>query len=315
MKFGLGVNANETITEIVRKTVEAEKLGIDYVWVSDVPVQLYAPTVASAIAANTRKIQIGLGLLSVFLHTPVQIANSVSTLVEAYGERFELCIGPGDRNLLKSVGVPLYHSRGVGNYLLDAKKQIETTLWKNKVKCRMWLGVQGPKMLEISKFFDGVLLNYAQPDLIKWAVDKVGSVKRKDFQFGIFSSSYVYQDFNPKIYNLLRISSAIVALGASKVVLESLSLSEKIVEAKKKLDNGATIASIIDHIPLKTIELFSIFKPATELGEYLSKISKMKVGHVVFGFPQNFSEKTIKELAQALKSYTQLKRSLQTRNT
>jgi len=303
LKFGLAVNANETVSEIVRKCVEAERLAINYVWVPDVPVQLYAPTVASAVAASTRKIRIGLGLLSVFLHTPVQIASSVSTLVEGYGERFELCIGPGDRNLLKRVGIHLYHPTGVTGYLLTAKNQIEKILRKNRVKCRIWLGAQGPKTLEISRFFDGVLLNYAHPDTVEWAVDKVGHMKRKDFQFGIFSSSYVYQDFDPKIFNLVRISSAIVALGASETVLESLSLREKIAEAKRRLDTGTTLAKVIGQIPQKTVELFSICEPSTELGKYLSVLSKSKIEHVVFGYPQNYSEETVKALAHALKNW------------
>jgi hypothetical protein len=309
LKLGLAVNANETVSEIVRKSVEVEKSAIDYLWVSDVPVQLYAPTVASAVAASTKKIRIGLGLLSVFLYTPVQIASSVSTLVEGYGERFELCIGPGDKNLLKSVGIHLYHHTGVPNHILSAKNQIEKILRKRRVKCRIWLGAQGPKMLEISKFFDGVLLNYAQPDAVNWAVNKVGHVRRKDFQFGVFSSSYFYRNFDPKIYNLLRISSAIVALGASETVLKELSLREEVVEARKELEKGKTIASIIDRIPAKAVELFSICKPSTELGKYLSEISKMKIEHIAFGYPQNFSHRTIEELTQALKDYTQVYRS------
>jgi len=303
LKFGLAVNANETVSDIVGKCVEAERLVIDCVWVPDAPVQLYASAVASAVAASTKKIQIGLGLLSVFLHTPAQIANSVSTLFEGYGERFELCIGPGDRNLLKSVGIHLYHPDGVISYLLTAKNQIEKILRKNRVRCRIWLGAQGPKTLEISKFFDGVLLNYAHPNTIEWAVDKVGHVKRKDFQFGIFSSSYVYQDFDPKIFNLVRVSSAIVALGASEAVLESLGLRDKIAEAKRRLDSGTTLAKVMDQIPDETVELFSICKPLTELGKYLSVLSKSKIEHVVFGYPQNYSEETVKTLAHALKNW------------
>lgn len=301
MKFGLGMNANETVAEIVRKSVWAEKLGLDYIWVSDVPVQHYAPGVASAIAEKTKNIEIGLGLLSVFLHTPLQIANSLVTLLEAYGERFELCIGPGDRNLLNSVGVSLSHRAGVADYLLDAKKQIEKTLRKKKLKCRIWLGAQGPKMLDRSRFFDGVLLNYAQPDLVNWAINVVGHVKRKDFQFGIFSSSYVYSDFDPEIHNLLRISSAIVALGASKSVLRNLSLTKEIAEAKRKLDTGMSLTSVMNLVPIKTVELFSILKSSSDLPKYLSKMSKMKISHIVFGYPQNFSEKTIQELADTLK--------------
>jgi len=304
LKFGLGVNANETIPEINKKSVEAERLGIDYVWVSDVPVQRYAPVVASAIATNTKKIRIGLGLLSPFLHAPTQIANSFTTLVEAYGERFELCIGPGDRNQLERVGVSLSHSIGIRNYLLNAKNQIENTLRKNRIKTRIWLGAQGPKMLEIAKFFDGVLLNYSQPNLIKWAINNIGIVKKKTFQFGVYAPSYVYRGIDLNIYNLLRISAAVVALGAPKTILKQLSLYEKIRELKAKLDAGVIIESIINEIPQQTVELFSVFKSSTELEPYLSDLSKIRIRHVVFGYPQNFSDKTIWELAQALKDYT-----------
>lgn len=303
MKFGLGMNANETVAEIVRKSILAEKQGLDFVWVSDVPVQHYAPAVAAAIAQNTKNLRIGVGLLSVFLHTPIQIANSLATLIEVYGERFELCIGPGDRNLLKSVGVPISHPTGIANYLLNAKKQIEKILRKSTLKCRIWLGAQGPRMLRKSKFFDGVLLNYARPDLINWAIDMVGPPRRKNFQFGVFQSSYVYSDFDPEIYNLLRISSAIVALGAPKSVLRNLGLVEEAAEAKRKLGSGNSFASVANQISVKTMELFSIFKSSSELGKYLSELSKMRVNHVVFGYPQNFSEKTILELAQALNSH------------
>jgi hypothetical protein len=131
-------------------------------------------------------------------------------------------------------------------------------------------------------------------------------VKRKDFQFGIFSSSYVYENFEPKIFNLMRVSSAIVALGASETVLESLSLREKIAEAKRRLDSGTTLAKVMSLIPHETVELFSICKPSTELGKYLSVLSKSKIEHVVFGYPQNYSEETVKTLAHALNNWRKM---------
>ncbi len=305
MKFGLGVNANETLPEIINRSIEAERLGIDYLWVSDVPMQRYAPIVAASIAASTRKPKIGFGLISPLLHTPIQIANSYLTLVEAYGERFELCLGPGDSNQLKRVGISLSHPTGIANYLLNAKKQIAKTLSKNEIKCRIWLGAQGPKMLGIARFFDGVLLNYAHPDLIKWAVDKIGRVEKKGFQLGVYAPAYVHTDFNSEIYGSLRMSSAVVALGAPNSVLRNLSLYEQIAKARKILDSGSTISSIIDEVPQKAVELFSIFKASTDLEPYLSKISETNIEHVVFGYPQNFSEGTVRELAYSLKKYRQ----------
>lgn len=98
LKYGLGVNANETVQEMIGKSVEAERLALDHVWIGDVPSQRYAFVVAAAIAEKTKKLTIGLGLLSPFLHSPDQITNGFLTLAEAYGNRFELCIGPGDRD-------------------------------------------------------------------------------------------------------------------------------------------------------------------------------------------------------------------------
>lgn len=303
MKFGLALNANETISDIVRKSVLAERLGIDYLWVADSPMQLYAPAVAAAVANGTKRIKVGLGLVSPFLHSPVQIASSLSTLVETYGERFELCIGPGDGNLLKSVGVSLHRISGVANHLLSAKNQMEKGLRKNKVECKIWLGAQGPKVLRIARFFDGVLLNYAHQDLVEWAVDVVGSPKKKGFQFGIFAPSYIYTDFDPRIYQLLRIASATVALGAAETVLRKLNLYQEIAEAKRKLEAGAPITSVVQDVPLKTLELFSVFKPSTKMKGYLTEISNKKIEHVVFAYPQNHSEKMVQELAHALKDY------------
>lgn len=301
MKYGLGINVNETIHETVEKSVLAEKLGMDYVWVSDVPEQRYAPIVASAIAANTRKIKIGLGLLSPPLHGSLQIASSVITLVEAYGERFELCIGPGDRNQLKSIGIHLPHSKGISDYLLTAKKDMEKALQKHKVKCPIWLGAQGPKMLKLSRFFNGVLLNYASPDLIKWAIDQIGPVKNSDFKYGTYALSYVYTRLDPKIYNLLKVSSAAVTLGASKTVLEKLGIYEKVAQANRGLDTGASLESIANSIPARSMEFFSIHKHSSELGAYLSELSEIGIKHVVFGYPQNYSTKTIQQLPQALR--------------
>lgn len=307
MKFGLSVNTNETTSEIVEKCVLAERLGIDSVWVSDVPVQLFAPAVAAAVAENTRKIRIGLGLISAFLHSPNHIAQSVITLIEAYGERFELCVGPGDRNLLERAGVSTRPSTGVKHYFKDVFRQIRTLLGRKGMRCKFWLGAQGPVMLETSGFYDGVMLNYAHPEIIKWAIDRVKPRRPRDFQFGIYAPSYVYREFNPEIHKLLRMSSAVVALGASDTVLERLDLRDPMAESKHKFSQGGSVKAVLESVPNKAIDLFSISKSSAELGSYLSELSFRGVQHVVFSYPQNHSAKTVKDLAQALRSGTRHK--------
>jgi hypothetical protein len=307
MKFGLSVNANETMSEIVKKSAEAERLGLDYVWVSDTSEQLYAPVVASAIAEGTKSIKIGVGLLSAFLHSPIQIADSIITLIEAYGERFELCIGPGDRKQLEEVGISLSPLGGIQGFLLSARNQIEKAFKKSKIESTIWLGAQGPKILQISKFFDGVLLNYAQPDLIEWAITQIGSVEKNNFQLGVYSLSYVYEKFDPGIYNLLRISTGFVALGASQALLEKLGLYEKAARAKSGINDDSNVQSFAQELPLETVKQFSIVKSLRELGGYLSELRKLNIDHIVFSYPQSHSEKTLKELAKALNSHAEFR--------
>jgi 5,10-methylenetetrahydromethanopterin reductase len=122
--YGLSINANETIKEIVEKRIEMEKLDFDYVWIADVPTQRYSPTVASAIAKK-QKIKIGLGLLNPFLHTPNQIASSLITLIEFHGNRFELCIGPGDRDQLRRTGILISsYGKSIPKLILKTKESI-----------------------------------------------------------------------------------------------------------------------------------------------------------------------------------------------
>ncbi len=301
MKFGLGVNTNETVSEIVKKCVLAEHLGIDYVWVSDTPTQLYAPAVAAAIAENTQRIKIGLGLISAFLHTPNHIAQSMLTLLQTYRERFELCIGPGDRILLEKAGVSMSYPEGVLIYFRNAKHQIETSLKASGVTCKLWLGAQGPKMLETAGLYDGVLLNYASPDAVQWAIERVKRKTRNTPEFGIYAPSYVYSRFDPEVRQLLRISGTVVALGASKTILKRLNLYSSVGEARRRLGQGATMKSTLDHVPEQAIKPFTIMKSSDELEGYLTELSQIGIQHVVFSYPQNHSEKTIRDLGLALR--------------
>ncbi len=302
MKLGLGVNVNETVHDSVEKSALAERLGYDYVWVSDVPDQRYAPVVASAIAARTKRIGVGLGLLSPFVHSPRQIASSVVTLVETYGERFELCIGPGDRNQLKRIGVDLSQLDNIPKLLLAARKDIKKIFREQRVKCPILLGAQGPKVLEGARFFDGVLLNYGSPNLIRWAVDQVKPVERKDFEYGVYALSYVYAKRDPRIHGLLKVSCMVVALGASRFVLEKLNIDKQIAQVRKLSNTGSSLEPVSDSVAAKLVEFFSIHMRSSELNAYLARLSEIGIGHVVFGYPQDYSKQTIQELSQAMKT-------------
>ncbi len=300
MKYGLGVNVNETTTEVVKKSIQAEQLGLDYVWVSDIPPQRYPFTVASAVASGTRKLRIGVGLLSCFLYTPKQIADGFVTLVEAYGNRFELLLGPGDKEQLQRVGVQLLYSKGIDKYILNSRMKIEKLLQKSKIHGKIWLGAQGPKILGIAHSFDGVFLNYASLELVKWATSLAQTRHKKEFQIGVYAPSYVYSSLNEKVKRFLRYASAVVAMGSPDFALKTLGIKEKIAGWKRKLESNDNMAFIFDDISPEIVEAFSIHKSVEELKSYVTKMSDLGVKHMVFSYPQGSSRKTIEDLAQAL---------------
>jgi hypothetical protein len=187
------------------------------------------------------------------------------------------------------------------HYFKNVKLQIKTMLKKEGVSCRLWLGAQGPKMLKTAACFDGVWLNYAHPNEVKWAIETVKAHRRNDMQFGVYVPSYVYRDFDPQVGMLLEMSNAVVALGASDAVLQRLNLYELIKEGKHRLKEGATVKSVLQYVPSKATDLFSISKRSDKLKGYLAELSNIGVQHVVFSYPQGYSLKTITDLAIALK--------------
>lgn len=302
MMFGISLNVNDPVSETLAKGMSAERLGLDYVWAADLPSQRYAPVVAAVVASATHEIRVGLGLISPFLHTPQQIASSLTTLAESYGSRFDVCIGPGDRDELLRVGVDLDAVRGISQHVLNARREIHKLLKERGLECRIWLGAQGPAILRIAPAFDGVLLNYSSPTMLRWALEVIRAAKDGiPNLLGVFAPSYVYGDFDPNIHRMLQFASATVALGTSDYVLRRFSLLESLQPARKELLCRTFDSSILRLVPPDIIEKFGIFKSHDELSAYVDELKRLGIEHVVFSHPQGHSIETIKELATALR--------------
>ena len=300
LTFGLGVNANESLHSMIDRSIAAETTGLEYLWIADSPVQFYSPIVASATAAKTSRIRIGLGLMSILLHTPRQIADALVTLSNAYGNRFDLCIGAGDRQQLRQVGVNLESFGSLPLRVLEARRKIALRVHKANVRTKIWLGAQGPKMLATAKSFDGVLLNYSKPEMIRWAIREAMPRAKRAFTVGTCSPSYVYVRKRPKIHQLVKVSSAVVALGAAPTVLRRFGLFEKLREARKLARASPTLEAIVDAVPDEVVRDFSVTMKAASLPSYLAELKSLGVRHVVFAYPQDYSVETVRELGKAL---------------
>ena len=126
MEFGLflefpiseGMTPTDAFKESFSLVDTAEDLGVKSVWLAEYHFNatrvLSAPiTIASALAARTEKIRIGLGVVCLPLGNPVRFAEEIATIDHISEGRVELGVGRGTfPNVHEGFNVPYGESRG-----------------------------------------------------------------------------------------------------------------------------------------------------------------------------------------------------------
>ena len=126
MEFGLflefpqgeGKTASDAFKESFSLVDTAEDLGVNSVWLAEYHFNagrvLSAPiTIASALAARTENIRIGLGVVCLPLGNPVRFAEEIATIDQISEGRVELGVGRGTfPNVHEGFNVPFAESRG-----------------------------------------------------------------------------------------------------------------------------------------------------------------------------------------------------------
>jgi alkanesulfonate monooxygenase SsuD/methylene tetrahydromethanopterin reductase-like flavin-dependent oxidoreductase (luciferase family) len=95
-----GMTEREAFTECFTLADEAEALGVDSVWLAEYhfsPISVLSSpiTIASAIAARTQRIRIGLAVVLLPLGNPIHLAEDVATLDHISQGRVEFGVGRG----------------------------------------------------------------------------------------------------------------------------------------------------------------------------------------------------------------------------
>src|SRR5881392_2963287 len=86
-------NAVRTLDESVLRAKEAERLGYESVWVTQMPDARDAAVLLAAYAAATQWVRLGTGVLPIYTRHPTAMAQMAATLDEMSGGRFILGIG------------------------------------------------------------------------------------------------------------------------------------------------------------------------------------------------------------------------------
>ena len=85
----------------------AEAHGYDSVWIPDGDGKMHSLTLAGAVAATTRRVTIGTGIVPVYTHTPAVLAASCTALAHLAPGRFVLGVGSSSKAMMESWnGIP-----------------------------------------------------------------------------------------------------------------------------------------------------------------------------------------------------------------
>src|SRR5260221_11108696 len=96
--------AVRTLDESINRAREAERLGFESVWVTQMPDARDAALVLAAYAAATQWVRLGTGVLPIYTRHPTAMAQMAATLDELSGGRFILGLGFGHRVTVEGSG-------------------------------------------------------------------------------------------------------------------------------------------------------------------------------------------------------------------
>ena len=169
MRFSLRVNNDIGVGELVAIAVRAEELGFDQLWVSHDLFWRSAPVLLAVVARETKRLELGAGVMNPSSTSVVEIAMATATLQEVSGGRFRLGIGSGAAEFLGWAGIRAPRPLGSTRAAVEALRALlggaappdlpaEGHLRLAVDSTPIYIGAMGPRMVELAgELGDGAL--------------------------------------------------------------------------------------------------------------------------------------------------------------
>ena len=185
MRFGFTLKPEHSIADTIALAQAGEAVGFDYLWLFDSHVLWREPyALLTLIAEHTSKLRLGTCVTNPGTREPSVTASALATLDEVSDGRMDLGIGRGDsaRRVLGKPPITLAHTEEAihvirelveGRTVLYEGTELQLP-WSGGDKLPVWVAGYGPMALSMTgRIADGVILQLADPDLIRWFVAQV----------------------------------------------------------------------------------------------------------------------------------------------
>ena len=185
MEFAITFKPDMTPQRIVSLTKQAEAAGFAYGWMFDSHVLWQEPfPLMTLMAANTERMRIGPCVTNPAVRDWSVTASLFATLNRISGGRMDIGIGRGDSSrrvmgkrpttlAVLEECVQTVRDLCAGKQIVYEEKDIQMP-WADAGVPPIWVAGYGPKALRCAgKIGDGVILQFADPHLIKWCLNFV----------------------------------------------------------------------------------------------------------------------------------------------
>jgi probable F420-dependent oxidoreductase len=181
MQFGITLKPDISVERILGLTRQAEAAGFEYGWLFDSHVLWMDPyPLLTLMATSTQRMRLGTLVTNPAVRDLTVTSSLFATLNLISGGRMELGIGRGDssRRVLGKKPVSWSQLETAVNIFRDLTSGCEieyegqpTRLTWAKESPRVWIAGYGPKVLHMAgRVADGIILQFADPDLISWCL-------------------------------------------------------------------------------------------------------------------------------------------------
>lgn len=182
LEFAFTLKPDMPPERIVALTRQAEGAGFNYGWVFDSHILWQEPyPLLTLMAANTRTMRFGTCVTNPVVRDATVTASLLATLNRISGGRMDCGIGRGDssRRVMGKKPTTLENLEDTVRVIRDLNSGKQITYeghsiqmpWADKGVPPIWVAGYGPKALRSAgRVGDGVILQFADPALIKWCL-------------------------------------------------------------------------------------------------------------------------------------------------
>jgi probable F420-dependent oxidoreductase len=185
VQFGFTLKPEHSIERTLALTRQAEAAGFEHGWLFDSHVLWREPYVLLTLMAQaTERLRLGTCVTNPGTREPTVTASALAVLNEVSEGRMDLGIGRGDsaRRVLGKPPITIAHTEEairviralVAGETIDYEGTPLNFPWTRGWQLPVWIAGYGPMALAMTgRIADGVILQLADPDLVRWLVGQV----------------------------------------------------------------------------------------------------------------------------------------------